>query len=364
MEEGEMITKGKIVTGTFSIIVWIVGLLIFAVPGDIMGATATLKSPKSIKVRIQANQIAERSGAKGQWDSKNLRADITFDVDCGKGWGISKYFLSRNFPGGGGVQSQHVSPSSKPRTLRRQVIKGMILGSMNQLKKACGSEGFGNYNPNLNLTLICTDKDYGGGSSATTRDLRDPDKTTGHKFPINVTVQCSKKTVRATTKPSKWRHTCPKGYHLEGSRVQSAETTRPQSPWCYPEGTDMRKACPFIFTQESEGGDWIEQGTILTYHNGKETERTQVKELTAFTGKILIREIDPETSYTDSLKVILYYEDGSKEVLLPKTEELRETDGNYLITNQGDEVVVDFGIPSRGDFKRAELITDGYYELY
>jgi hypothetical protein len=135
---------------------------------------------------------------------------------------------------------------------------------------------------------------------------------------------------------------------------------------CVKKGTQIQggQACPYIYTQETHNGEWMQQGTILTYHNGKETERTQVKELTAFSGKILIREIDPETSYTDSLKVILYYEDGSKEVLLPKSEELRATDGNYLITNQGDEVLVDFGTPARSDFSRAELIADGYYELY
>jgi len=124
------------------------------------------------------------------------------------------------------------------------------------------------------------------------------------------------------------------------------------------------KACPFIFTQATPGGEWLEQGTILTYHNSKKTERTQVKDLTAFAGKVLIREIDPETSYIDSLSVILFYPDGRKAVLAPDREELGAIDGRYLVTDQGDEVEVTFEKPADWASGRVEITAHGYYELY
>ena len=79
---------------------------------------------------------------------------------------------------------------------------------------------------------------------------------------------------------------------------------------------------------------------------------------------MLIREIDPETSYIDSLSVILFYPDGRKEVLVPEREELRAIDGRYLVTNQGDEVEVAFGEPGDWAFERAEITAHGYYDPY
>ena len=122
--------------------------------------------------------------------------------------------------------------------------------------------------------------------------------------------------------------------------------------------------CPYIFTQKDAGADWLPQGTILTYQRDKSNERTQVKDFTAFSGRILIREIDPETSYIDYLSVALYYMDGSKQVLAPSKAELRKIDAAYLITNQCDEIEVDFDPPSRWDYTRAEVTAYGYYVVY
>jgi hypothetical protein len=122
--------------------------------------------------------------------------------------------------------------------------------------------------------------------------------------------------------------------------------------------------CPFIFTQATPDGPWVEQGTILTNQVGKANEKTQTKEISAFSGKIKIKEIDPETSYTDYLAVHLYHGDGTDELLLPLKPELRAIDSNYFITNQGDEVVIDFEAPSDPLFIKAEVIAHGFYETY
>ncbi|MHB8883247.1 MAG: hypothetical protein ACYC69_17280 [Thermodesulfovibrionales bacterium] len=166
-----------------------------------------------------------------------------------------------------------------------------------------------------------------------------------------------------------WRHTCSPGMAIHGSPNNAQEVSEilPQlrevyDKFCLP--SYAGKACPFIFTRESPEGEWLPQGTILTHHNGKDQEKTDVVGLGAFSGSILIREIDPETSYIDSLSVVLYYADGSREVLLPDKDELMAADGNYLVTNQGDDVVVGFGKPSRTGFVRAEAVASGYYEPY
>jgi len=95
-----------------------------------------------------------------------------------------------------------------------------------------------------------------------------------------------------------------------------------------------------------------------------DNERTQTKEITKFSGRILIREIDPETSHIDYLAVTLSYSDGTRQLLLPTLASLRAIDGNYLLTNQGDEVTVDFEPPTSWDFTKAEVSAHGYYVTY
>ena len=162
---------------------------------------------------------------------------------------------------------------------------------------------------------------------------------------------------------------CPSGYWVSGTGSQThvfewtpAFRASLDSKTCVPQGTG--KACPFIFTQDEPGGEWLAQGTILTYHNGKNTERTQAQELTKFSGSVLIREIDPEISHIDSLSVVLFYPDGRKAVLAPVLDQLQAIDSDYLITNQGDEVEVMFEAPADWAFERAEITAHGYYEPY
>jgi hypothetical protein len=306
----------------------------------------TKQEPKvdQIRVTVRNNLIVNRNVQSSPMSQTELYANFKFKVDCSPAR-LFRYALDVD----GKIKKVNL-PSSKSDTIIRESI---LLGNVADLKRACGSANTGTIMHKIDLALRCKRLEC----------VPDLDQTKHHEWNVPVVVTCEE-TKKTTARAVKWRHSCPPGYVIAGTSLQHKVTTNARPMQCHPKWAPSGKACPFIYTQDVPDGEWIEQGTILTYHNGKETERTQVTELTSFSGKILIREIDPETSYTDSLKVILYYEDGSKEVLLPKTEELRETDGNYLITNQGDEVVVDFGSPERKDFVRAELIADGYYELY
>jgi hypothetical protein len=355
-------------TRFLNVIFWNVAILSVVLSGNALAHK--LKSPKTIKVTVKDN-IITKVNVQGRRDNQLLNVDVTADLDCDRGYTIKgdPEFIVKGYSP---VKGDYNLTGPWPSVVPNVVFKNAPIANVNQLRSVCGSRGNGVLAVPAELRVVCKDKPDFGSLAPPADDIQ---RTTYVTLPVY--VQCKKtttvrpvrpgfetKNIKTTTVPIRYRHTCPPGYFVKNTTQRVVEDGSSARKNCVQESDAGQKACPFIYTQEAPGGKWIEQGTILTYHNGKLTERTQVTELTAFSGKILIREIDPETSYTDSLKVILYYEDGSKEVLLPKTEELRETDGNYLITNQGDEVVVDFGIPSRGDFKRAELITDGYYELY
>jgi hypothetical protein len=341
------------------VILGLVFSLIISVSKIAEAGSPKLISPKTTSITISfeidnrevVNEQIIKKNPITPYDKTRALFDVKVEYDCGLGKEVNKLELEE----GGDVYFpnqplQKVSHVFRGVDLGKQDASGMVVFDCNKRNQVVMKQA------GVHIEAWCRDK-------STKSLIKYPSQLLG----IPMTVTCEKQSsVNAKTIPIKYRHTCPKGYQVKGTIKRAVENANKGPVKCISKrrSTGTRRACPFIFTQKTPDGEWIEQGTILTYHNGKETERTQVTELTAFSGKILIKEIDPETSYTDSLKVILYYEDGSKEVLLPINAELKETDGNYLITNQGDEVVVDFGSPSRSDFERAELIADGYYELY
>ena len=84
-----------------------------------------------------------------------------------------------------------------------------------------------------------------------------------------------------------------------------------------------------------------------------------------FTGTLLVKEQDPETSYIDYMAVKILVEDGREYVLFADHPKLRARDEEYVILNQGEELLIHFDdFPE--DISQAEVyvIAKGYYEPY
>lgn len=294
---------------------------------------------KSGNLKIQGEELAIDTWVNYHCDDGDDLVLVNFAVGNPRKWGERR----NSFNGELSTNKSH---------LRREAYYGVPFTTKSALRTACRA-GTGAVDEIYSMAVMCIDI------------LKDPRLDTKR---VTARLNCIDE--RPSTVVERVKLSCPTGYWVEHTTKQefTFEFDPAHPPvlnnMCVPQGTIGDKACPFIFTQESEGGTWLAQGTILTYHNGKKTERTQVKDLTAFAGKVLIREIDPETSFTDSLSVILFYPDGRKTVLAPEREELRAIDGRYLVTDQGDEVEVSFERPGDWAFERAEITAHGYYEPY
>jgi hypothetical protein len=124
-----------------------------------------------------------------------------------------------------------------------------------------------------------------------------------------------------------------------------------------PEGS-----CPYVFTYSSSEREWISEGHILYGVNRREKESTSAIRLHRFDGQIVIRELEPEISYIDSVSVLAQCVDGSKQLLHPEDEVLRRGDGRYAILKQGNELKVTFDAPRSGLCNGPyTLITKGFY---
>jgi hypothetical protein len=124
-------------------------------------------------------------------------------------------------------------------------------------------------------------------------------------------------------------------------------------------------SCPYVYTRSGFSESWQREGTILTGRDAVWKSGTSTIPLARFDGTVLLREIDPETSYIDALWVEVVAEDGRViTTLQPQVGALQKEDQVYLVLHQGDERLVDFGAHSLGVGERYRLAGSGYYVLY
>ncbi|MBV9157239.1 MAG: hypothetical protein JO097_13330 [Acidobacteriaceae bacterium] len=107
-------------------------------------------------------------------------------------------------------------------------------------------------------------------------------------------------------------------------------------------GGSATGSCPYIFTYCSRDRRWRSEGPILYGFKNKAKEAWDRKALKNFDGRLLIREVDPETSWIDALRVDLSCGGGRTVSLLPRSETLRATDHKYLTLRRGESTFVAF----------------------
>ena len=134
--------------------------------------------------------------------------------------------------------------------------------------------------------------------------------------------------------------------------------------------------CPYVFSWT--GKDYVNDNTIIYQLDSPKKEISQVRELkhldlSGEVVKVKIKEIDPETSYIDKISILIADTKGKS---VKKTElkpvfasrdfkKIQKSDNKYLVTNDGDEVLVHFekAPPSRGKgwTRKVYVKAEGYY---
>lgn len=125
----------------------------------------------------------------------------------------------------------------------------------------------------------------------------------------------------------------------------------------------MSGSCPYIFTYNTPQNIWVNEGHILYAVNNKGKERYDEKRLFNYSGNsIILKELEPETSYIDHLYIRAVNSSGKRIILPAKHELLYQNDSQYLVTDEGDEIKISFAkLPDK--FKDAEIfiVAKGYY---
>ncbi|WP_417913708.1 hypothetical protein [Candidatus Electronema sp. JM] len=122
-------------------------------------------------------------------------------------------------------------------------------------------------------------------------------------------------------------------------------------------------SCPYAYTYSPEIKQWISEGHILYGKSSKRREGWDSIKLKRFTGKVIIKENDPEVSFIDFLRIRVKTDDGKEEVLLPKQSLLRLEDQKYLKMKQGEQIEVEFDGFQEKAGSTFYLESKGYYEV-
>jgi tetratricopeptide (TPR) repeat protein len=121
--------------------------------------------------------------------------------------------------------------------------------------------------------------------------------------------------------------------------------------------------CPFVYTQDPVTGEWEFQTTIL--YRLVNREAAQLRPLAQFNGRLLIREQEPEVSYLNRLYVLAKMTDGSTRILEPDVQALKFADDEYIVLNQGEEILVSLDdFPVSGQVREWWVMAAGYYTPY
>ena len=126
------------------------------------------------------------------------------------------------------------------------------------------------------------------------------------------------------------------------------------------EGMLAHNKCPFLYSY-GEGGQLVYENTFIYMLDGKDKEQTQIRELRNVTNKFMIKELEPETSYIDSMYLLAELKSGKKVKLqVVDNPALQKNDGKYLITNKGDSVGIEFESLPKWTVK-TYIMAKGYY---
>jgi hypothetical protein len=123
-------------------------------------------------------------------------------------------------------------------------------------------------------------------------------------------------------------------------------------------------SCPYVYTYSDQQKAWLSEGVILYGLNSKLKESTDEIVLRRFDGKVLIRELDPEDSFIDSIYVRALGVDGKEHILFPQNAKLLTNDGDYVHLKQGDHIMLDFQVPRGFALRKWFLVASGYYVPY
>lgn len=121
-------------------------------------------------------------------------------------------------------------------------------------------------------------------------------------------------------------------------------------------------SCPYVYSYSSKKNSWMQIGRVLVGVNSLKKKKFDIIELKQFSGKLMIKENEAETSYIDSAYVKIIYKNGNYKILKPDSNKLKNNDNNYVKLNKNENVILNFNDKyDKNDISKVKLVVSGYY---
>jgi hypothetical protein len=120
-------------------------------------------------------------------------------------------------------------------------------------------------------------------------------------------------------------------------------------------------SCPYVFTYSTAEGTWINEGRILAGREGAARESFDSKYLSDFNGTVIIKELESEHTFIDTMYVRAVAENGDSVILWPDDDTLFTADHKYLELQKGEQIRVKFRLPHHLGRREYYLVMKGYY---
>lgn len=121
-------------------------------------------------------------------------------------------------------------------------------------------------------------------------------------------------------------------------------------------------SCPYVYSYSPEKNSWVQIGRVLVGVNSLKKKKIDFIELKQFSGKLMIKENEAETSYIDSAYVKIIYKNGNHKILKPYSNKLKNNDNKYVTLNKNENVILKFNDKyDKNNIFKVILVVSGYY---
>lgn len=126
--------------------------------------------------------------------------------------------------------------------------------------------------------------------------------------------------------------------------------------------SNEKGSCPFIYTQDRDGGPWLSEGHMILGATSEDEPLFEKKELSNFSGKIQVRENEDEVSFIKDIFIEIVDGTGNVKRIFP--ERRSSNSKGYDVVTKGSPQVYIFNDAIAGKNETTLLCIKGFYKPF
>ena len=187
--------------------------------------------------------------------------------------------------------------------------------------------------------------------------------------PCEADIQIPRDSFHAPVTPSQRVYSYGPAIVLKGLSISGEQLVfdRPLSNFIEISAEQVAGSCPYVFSYDDHGNQWVRRGKTIDNASAPERETTGQIRQDGLGTRFMIREEDPEITFVHRVRLELTLSDGHELILMPRNRLRPESADHYDKIKYGAEREYDFVVPANLDATnvvKSTLAVTGYYLPY